>query len=303
MLPPEVDATCSGSSAGQETMDDEAVAQQLEDFRKKMGGVQRWMEQADFVFLDSELEWLQYQYVGRRHDALVNQQQNEQVIERGKMVAMEHMAKVMAATASQRDNSADNKERKVGDEDAFEQPAAKLQKLSPWPAAAAAASAPAPHMSPPATPAQTQPPPSPMPPATPSMPPTPATPATPATPMGAGRGRGKRKRNSIDPDNYAHVIRVDEGVDPPEYRCTICKRQFKNRLNIRYHIACADASAGHACKECGRVFKSSSHLTYHMRTAHDGEKPYKCRFCEKAFAQSVKLKRHERTHTGERPFR
>ena len=111
----------------------------------------------------------------------------------------------------------------------------------------------------------------------------------------------KRKRNSIHHENYSHIVKNEE-LDPPEYLCTICKRQFKNRLNIRYHIACADKSAGHKCDECDRIFKSSSHLTYHKRTAHGGEKPYKCRFCEKAFAQSVKLKRHERTHTGERPF-
>ena len=87
------------------------------------------------------------------------------------------------------------------------------------------------------------------------------------------------------------------------YTCTVCKRDFTHKSNLRYHATCAGGGTGSfPCELCHRVFKSTSHLTYHMRSVHTKERPFQCRLCDKSFHQSVKLKRHQLLHTGERPF-
>ena len=46
----------------------------------------------------------------------------------------------------------------------------------------------------------------------------------------------------------------------------------------------------------------NSNLTSHEHT-HNGEKPFKCKFCEKGCSQKGHLSGHGHTHTGEKPFK
>ena len=110
----------------------------------------------------------------------------------------------------------------------------------------------------------------------------------------------KKRRNDLEScPNISKVVDLD-GVE--KFICTICERSFSHRSNIRYHIACGDSKECLMCKFCDKRFKSNSHLKYHIRTVHTKDLPYKCSQCDKAFAQIVKLKRHQQIHSGERPF-
>ncbi|XP_060773643.1 zinc finger protein 513a isoform X2 [Neoarius graeffei] len=57
-----------------------------------------------------------------------------------------------------------------------------------------------------------------------------------------------------------------------------------------------------SCPLCGFSSRYTNHVKRHMKT-HNGEKPYRCSLCSYASAQLVNLQRHLRIHTGEKPYK
>ncbi len=54
--------------------------------------------------------------------------------------------------------------------------------------------------------------------------------------------------------------------------------------------------SGYCCDHSGKKFTRSNNLKRYIRQVHTGKKPFRCLDCDKSFASSDKLKRHEKIH-------
>ncbi|XP_031155991.2 zinc finger protein 2-like [Sander lucioperca] len=93
---------------------------------------------------------------------------------------------------------------------------------------------------------------------------------------------------------------TDDSVDSDVWKDASERRSGLNSLE-REEVPIGDDKESLSCFECGKRFGTKQHLKRHMKS-HTGEKAFSCSVCGKIFIQKVQLTEHMRTHTGEKPF-
>lgn len=73
------------------------------------------------------------------------------------------------------------------------------------------------------------------------------------------------------------------------FRCKGCDQEFESKDDLAKHLKVAnDCSRRFLCSECGQRFTKRDYLLVHIRR-HRGEKPFKCRFCDKGNFFSLRV--------------
>ncbi|XP_042232896.1 B-cell CLL/lymphoma 6 member B protein-like isoform X6 [Homarus americanus] len=93
---------------------------------------------------------------------------------------------------------------------------------------------------------------------------------------------------------------AQQAVGVPHLSSAVCGAELEEQRPL-FHLEPGNLNRLFSCTECSYTFKRRWLLKRHMRT-HTGEKPFQCSLCDYAAGTKQNLVAHIRTHTGEKPY-
>ncbi|CAK1580547.1 unnamed protein product [Parnassius mnemosyne] len=97
---------------------------------------------------------------------------------------------------------------------------------------------------------------------------------------------------------YMH--RQDHFPNKQSFTCNYCGKVFRKKDSYREHVQIHEGPR-HACSYCPMRFVQRSNMLRHERR-HTGERPYACPHCPRTFADKGACNSHVRTHSKETSF-
>lgn len=89
------------------------------------------------------------------------------------------------------------------------------------------------------------------------------------------------------------------------FTCHVCRDCFSSQDYLDEHVSRCHAERPQGklqCSYCPYTSDFRKNITRHERT-HTGDRPFSCTACDRRFAVKEHLQRHQRTHTGEKPYK
>ncbi|KAL1416953.1 hypothetical protein MTO96_027346 [Rhipicephalus appendiculatus] len=112
----------------------------------------------------------------------------------------------------------------------------------------------------------------------------------------------KRRRNSSSQnDVFTGELGTNESASRPFGSCETYGCPFSSDREYE-HPETPRKKKTHQCTYCPYIAKDKTHVTRHERS-HTGDRPYVCQVCLRGFGRSDLLYTHLNTHTSETPYK
>merc|ERR550534_3625725 len=116
---------------------------------------------------------------------------------------------------------------------------------------------------------------------------------------------GKKFHNKYEIEPHLKVHHGPFGMTKT-VPCQLCHRKFRSEQEVEAHAKkCHDPSRKRSfpCDLCDVVSFTKHQLAAHKRNVHEKRKDFQCRYCIRKFPSLNGREVHERSHTGEQPYK